>query len=203
MKVLIYGHSQAEPTGMGDDMVNALKKRKIEVKRVGRHSYNDKMLLDEVAKNVGDISGYDKVYLYAAGNNSKESDTKNLINYFIAGTGGDKVVFILPPLNSDREVKGMTLDQRRKALADKVEKISEMVPCYSIESTGSDFKKDEVHMRAGTDTGKKFVEKILSETLLESPTGGVVRYSRGVVAATALSSVLSGFLFVWWLYRKR
>jgi hypothetical protein len=41
MKVLIYGHSQSQPTGMGDDMVKALGKAKVSVKRLGLQGRND------------------------------------------------------------------------------------------------------------------------------------------------------------------
>lgn len=54
-KALVFGHSQAQPTGMGDDLVHALALRGWQVSRTGLQGRNDRRLLAEVGV-LGDIA---------------------------------------------------------------------------------------------------------------------------------------------------
>lgn len=156
MKVLIYGHSQSQPTGMGDDLVAALKKLKVQNKRLGLQGRSDKALLAEVGK-LGNVSGFDRVVLYCGGNNSTIPDTIKLINHF----GAQRVTAVLPPMNVDRTVPNMTLEQRREHAAAYREAIKPLVPVFQIEGHAADFKKDEIHLRSGTAIGKDLAQKLL------------------------------------------
>jgi hypothetical protein len=199
VKVLIYGHSQAQPTGMGDDLVAALKKAKVEVKRLGLQGRNDKQLVEQSGQ-LGDTSGFDRVVLYCAGNNSKLNDTLGLIQHF----GEKRVIVVMPPLNVDRVVAGKTLDQRREEWANYRNALSMVVPVVQLEGTKADFKKDEIHLKAGTAAGKAF-----AQTLSEYILGSAPASPPAAATAGGSSNVLLGGLgiiglvgVVYWVLRR-
>lgn len=202
MKIVIYGHSQAQPTGMGDDMVSALKKRKIEVKRVGRQSYDDARLLKEVEQHLGDVAVFNKAILYGQGNSSKDEDTIKLVNYFQNKIGKDNVVFIMPPINRDRD-GAAPIEQRRKKRSDYMEILSKTTPVYSIEGGKSEFKKDQVHMRSGTKIGKEFAEKILDDMGIGTTGGLTIKKASFIMPAIIVGGAAGTIALVWWLLSRR
>ena len=156
MKVAIYGHSQAQPTGMGDDLIAELKRRKISVHRLGLQGRSDSGLMKEIDK-LGSVSDCDKIVLYCGGNDSKIPDTIKLIQHF----GAKRVVAVLPPINLDRVVSGNTNAQRLEKSKNYQAAISGMVPVFQITNgKAADFKKDEVHLRSGTAIGRNIAVKI-------------------------------------------
>jgi hypothetical protein len=159
MKVLIYGHSQAQPTGMGDDMVKALGKAKVSVKRLGLQGRNDGGLLNEIGK-LGDIGGYDKVLLYGYGNDSKREQTQKLL----AHLGPQRTILIVPPINLDRPNVGEP-GPRIEAQKKRVTELSELlgIPVFGIWGGAKDFKSDKIHMRSGSEAGKPLVQRLLAE----------------------------------------
>jgi hypothetical protein len=159
MKVLIYGHSQAQPTGMGDDMVKALGKAKVSVKRLGLQGRNDGGLLNEIGK-LGDIGGYDKVLLYGYGNDSKREQTQKLL----AHLGPQRTILIVPPINLDRPNVGEP-GPRIEAQKKRVKELSELlgIPVFGIWGGAKDFKSDKIHMRSGSEAGKPLVQRLLAE----------------------------------------
>ena len=182
---LVYGHSQAQPSGMGDDMVAALKKRKVKVKRVGLQGRNDGGLLREYDKQgLGDPSQYDAVFLYGYGNDSTREQTKKLVAFL----GPERTVLIIPPINLDRVVKGMTTEERLERQKQRVRELPEElgIPVYGIWGYAKDFKSDDVHMLPGSQVSKDLVEQILSD--LESGRQGVspLLIVGGMVAAAAV-----------------
>ena len=167
MNALVYGHSQAQPTGMGDDMVAALKKRKIKVTRLGLQGRSDKALIKESGK-LGDVSGFDLVFLYCGGNNSTREDTLKLVEHF----GPKRVVAILPPINLDRDV-GTPNEQRIANQQSYQATVQTLAPTYRLEGgRAADFKKDQIHLRSGTAAGKALVEKILTDLGVGAVSGG-------------------------------
>jgi|688.fasta_scaffold128657_2 hypothetical protein len=159
MKVLIYGHSQSQPTGMGDDMVKALGKAKVSVKRLGLQGRNDGGLLNEIGK-LGDIGGYDKVLLYGYGNDSKREQTQKLL----AHLGPQRTILIVPPINLDRPNVGEP-GPRIEAQKKRVKELSELlgIPVFGIWGGAKDFKSDKIHMRSGSEAGKPLVQRLLAE----------------------------------------
>lgn len=152
MKIAVYGNSQAEPTGMGDDLVAELKKRKVEVKRIGLHGRDDAALLEE-AKSIGDPADYDKIVLYCGGNNSKVPQTIKLIQYF----GADKCIAVLPPINIDK-VPIRVLPGGTAAYSAEIKKL---VPVFHItEGHADDFKSDGVHLKPKTEVSQDMAKKI-------------------------------------------
>lgn len=167
MKVLIYGHSQAQPTGMGDDMMAALKKRKIKATRLGLQGRSDKALLKESDK-LGDVRGFDLVILYCGGNNSTREDTLKLVEHF----GPKRTVAVLPPINLDRIVD-IPNEQRIAKQKDYQATVQKLVPTYRLENgRAGDFKKDQIHLRSGTAIGKALAEKILTDLGVGAVSGG-------------------------------
>jgi LPXTG-motif cell wall-anchored protein len=159
VNVLIYGHSQAQPTGMGDDMVKALGKAKVKVKRLGLQGRNDGGLLKEIDK-LGDISGYDKVLLYGYGNDSTREQTQKLL----AHLGPQRTILIVPPINLDRPNVGEP-GPRIEAQKKRVRELSELlkIPVFGIWGGAKDFKSDKIHMRSGSGAGKPLVQRLLAE----------------------------------------
>jgi hypothetical protein len=156
MKVAIYGHSQAQPTGMGDDLIAELKKRKITTHRVGLQGRSDAGLMKEIDK-LGDVSDCDKIVLYCGGNDSKIPDTIKLIQHF----GSKRVIAVLPPINLDRLSAGNTNEQKLEKSKNYQAALRGMVQVFQITNgKSSDFKKDEIHLRSGTVIGKNIAVKI-------------------------------------------
>lgn len=204
MKVLIYGHSQAQPTGMGDDLVAALKKAKVEVKRLGLQGRNDKQLVEQSGQ-LGDTSGFDRVVLYCAGNNSKLNDTLGLIKHF----GEQRVIVVMPPLNVDRVVAGKTLEQRREEWANYRNALSMVVPVVQLEGTKADFKKDEIHLKSGTAAGKAFAQNLVEYILGAAPAAPPVQPAAPPAATAGGGSTLLTVLGVvglagiaYWVLRR-
>lgn len=206
MKALIYGHSQAQPTGMGDDMVNALKKRKVEVKRLGLQGRNDKQLLKESDK-LGDVSGFDLVFLYCGGNDSDRADTLKLVEHF----GPKRVVAILPPINLDRVVD-IPNEQRIAKQQNYQAAVQKLAPTYRLEGgRAADFKKDKIHLRSGTAVGKALVEKILTDLGVgvsggSTPAGSPAGVSPAGLPTPGLALVAAGaaaLLLVLWFRSRR
>lgn len=182
---LIYGHSQAEPTGMGDDLVAALKAAGVQVSRVGRHGKNDKQLL-ALAPDLGDVSVYDRVFLFCGGNSDKPQwqNTRKLIQYF----GASRVIAILPPINTSRNADIVAAARERRRA--NTEGIADLVRVYAIDAGGDEFKGDEVHMRPGTPTSKALAARLVAEMEGGSSTPWVL--------AVGLGSAIA-----WWWIRRR
>ena len=163
---LVYGHSQAEPWGMGDAMVDALKARGVKVTRIAKRGRNDKGLLKEVA-SVGDPAKYDRVFLYAGGN----SDVPMLdsLRALITHLGPAKTVVILSPLNVDRDPERVaTLRKRNEG---NREGVKDLAPVYTVEAGNPSFSGDRIHMKAKAPENLALVAKILSD-LDSGSTGG-------------------------------
>lgn len=158
-RALVYGHSQAQPTGMGDDMVKALKARGVKVDRLGLQGRNDAKLLAE-SDQLGDLSGYDRVFLYAGGNNDKPSpdDLRKLVEHF----GASRTTVILSPVNTDGQGSRSPEVRRPISVANRAG-VQDLVTAYEIEAPGSSFKPDGIHLRAGSPEGKALVERILTD----------------------------------------
>lgn len=160
--VLVYGHSQAQPSGMGDDMVAALKAKGVKFKRVGLQGRNDGGLLQEYAdQGLGDPAQYDTIFLYGHGNNSTEAQTQKLVAFL----GPERTVLVLPPVNVDRVVPDATAEQRLAKQKQRLDTFPGLlgVPVYGIWGNAQDFKNDEVHMRPGTKVGKGLVARMLQD----------------------------------------
>lgn len=158
LKVLIYGHSQAQPTGLADDMVKALGKLKVKVTRVGIAGKNDGQLLSLLDNRVGDISGYDRILLYGYGNSSTRPQTHKLLTHL----GKSRTVLVIPPINLDREGVGPPeprLEAQKRRLRELPEEFG--VPVFGIWGYRKDFRQDQIHMRPGTAPGKVLVEDLL------------------------------------------
>lgn len=155
---LIYGHSQAEPWGMGDAMVDALKARGVKVTRIAKRGRNDKGLLKEVG-SVGDPAKYERVFLYAGGNSDVPmlDSLRALINHL----GPSKTVLILSPLNVDRDPERVaTLRKRNEGNRDGVK---DLVPVYIVEAGNASFSGDKIHMKAKAPENLALVQKILAD----------------------------------------
>jgi hypothetical protein len=144
---------------MGDDMVKALGKAKVSVKRLGLQGRNDGGLLNEIGK-LGDIGGYDKVLLYGYGNDSKREQTQKLL----AHLGPQRTILIVPPINLDRPNVGEP-GPRIEAQKKRVKELSELlgIPVFGIWGGAKDFKSDKIHMRSGSEAGKPLVQRLLAE----------------------------------------
>lgn len=191
MKVLIYGHSQSQPTGMGDDMVKALGKAKVSVKRVGIHSMNDGQLLKLIPERVGDISGYDRILLYGHGNNSTREQTQKLV----AHLGPQRTILIVPPINLDRPnvgEPGPRLEMQKK----RVKELSELIgiPVFGIWGGAKDFKSDKIHMRSGSEAGKPLVQRLLAELGLPHDAAVAAMLTKDQVAGSRGGVVVAGFM---------
>ena len=162
---LIYGHSQAEPTGMGDDMLKALKAKGVKVTRVGRHGYNDAKLLSNTDE-LGDVSGYDHVFLYAGGNSDKPTpkDLRKLVQYF----GGDRSTVVLSPVNLGGE-GARAPEVRRPVNAGNRAGVEDIVKVYEVEAPASSFKRDGIHLKSGSPESKALVESILTDLSESKP----------------------------------
>ncbi len=163
-KALVYGHSQAQPTGMGDDLVKALHLRGWQVSRTGLQGRNDRRLLAE-ASALGDIAGHDLVFLYAGGNSDRPSvrSLRALVQHF----GPHRTIVILPPINVDGPPElVVTLRTRNRG---NREGIADLVKVYDLEAPGAAFKPDGRHMRAGTPAGAALVAQILRDIAIETP----------------------------------
>lgn len=179
MKAVVYGHSQAQPTGMGDDMVAGLKKRGYSVNRVGLQGKNDKGLLDNIDV-LGDISDADRVFLYAGGNSDKP--TVNDLRALIQALGPDRTTVILPPVNLDRPTSAVVKQQAKNA-SNKAG-IQDLVPVYTVAGHAADFKADSIHMRAGTAISKQLVNTILDAPAPQGSDLGDATDSTGDAADT-------------------
>jgi hypothetical protein len=192
MKVLIYGHSQAQPTGMGDDMVKALGKLKVGVKRVGIQGKNDGQLLKLLPDRVGDISGYDKVLLYGYGNDSTKEQTQKLVQYL----GPQRTILIIPPINLDRVVEGTTPEARLERQKQRVVELKALlgIPVYGIWGYKKDFKSDIIHMRPGSQAGAALVPYLLAELGLQTPPPDVQEGSALGSVLLVAGAALVGFM---------
>lgn len=177
---LIYGHSQAQPTGMGDDLLAALMSKNVAVKRVGLQGRGDAALLAEAPGALGDVSGYDKVFLFAGGNSMVQTaaDLRKLVEYF----GPKRTVVILSPVNLDRDAASVSSLQARNEGNRKG--IEDLVPVYSVEAHKGSFKDDGIHMRAGSPESVAVAKKVLDDL------GGTKAMSWIVIGGLALAGVL-------------
>jgi len=171
---------------MGDDLLAALKAAGVQVSRVGRHGKNDKQLL-VLAPDLGDVSGYDRVFLFCGGNSDKPQvkDTRALIEYF----GASRVVAVLPPINTSRDADVVQAAFARRD-ANK-EGIADLVPVYAVTANGDEFKADEIHMRPGTPTSKALAARIVAD--LEG----------GTTSTPWVLAVGLGAAVAWWWIKRR
>ena len=138
---------------MGLDLEKSLKSLGYSVDRITKIGWNDSKLLNEV-QNLGDVSRFDKVFLYCGGNSSSPSvDTiESLVN---ALGGSEKVVVILPPQNSEAS------DKSKKNYDGLTAKsLSPMLWIFP----SSDFWPDGVHLKPGSKSSKLAASEVIEAT---------------------------------------
>ena len=177
---LIYGHSQAQPTGMGDDLLAALAGKNVVVKRVGLQGRGDADLLAEAPGALGDVSDYDRVFLFAGGNSMVQTaaDLRKLVEYF----GPKRTVVILSPVNLDRDASTVASLQSRNEGNRKG--IEDLVPVYSVQAHKDSFKADGIHMRAGSPESVALAKQVIED--LSSSKSMSLLVVGGLVLAAAL-----------------
>ena len=200
MKVAIYGHSQAQPTGMADDLFYALKKRKHKVLRLGLAGKSDKVLLERV-NELGDWQDSDRIVLYghSTGNGSTKQQTVALLTHL----GLDRTILVLPPINLSRgkgEPKADLTSTNAERIASQEEKVayfSNYVPTFYMAGHDQDFHKDRVHARPGTPPGKILLDKLLVALELQKPAATTVKSGSLLLPLALLGAA------VWWFRRPR
>lgn len=201
MKVAIYGHSQAQPTGLADDLVYALKKRGHKVLRLGLAGKSDKVLLERVDE-LGDWQDADRIVLYghSTGNGSTKQQTVALLTHL----GLDRTILVLPPLNLSRgagQPKADLPETNAQRIADHDKKVAyfgQYVPTFYMVGYDQDFHKDRIHARPGTPPGKGLLATLMVALELEKPPSSPVRPAGSLLLPLALLGAA-----VWWFRRPR
>jgi len=184
VKVAIYGHSQAQPTGMGDTLKKALQDRGHTVIRLGLAGKSDRTLLQRVDE-LGPWQDADRIVLYGYSNGSEKSDTIALLQHL----GLHRTRLVLPPINLDRET-GTPNAQRKQNMQNQADFFSKYVPTYWVAGHRADFHGDQIHMRAGSVAGKKLVARMLVDMGIDPPAvkrGGTGGSLLGVAVVVAVA----------------
>lgn len=175
VRALLYGHSQTG--GMGIDLSAALQARGWKVKRVVHNGADDGELL-ALLPAVGDLAGFDRVWLYGGGNS--DAPTVASLKKLVQALGAKRTVLILPPINVDRDPAKLAA-QTAKNTGNQAG-LESLVPVVQNRANASEFSADSIHMRAGSAASKAAAQEAIAAASGSSGAG----WALAAIGAAAL-----------------